>query len=968
MKPFNLLLTVLSSQFFLSTAFAQTQKEITAQADSLDSLGIAFLQKTNYEQAMKIFTQALKMKETIKDSVRIADSYNNVGVVYYSKGNYDNALKCYKKALDIRLKVLGPDDQDVARSYNNVGTMYASKGDYDQALAYLKKSLKVISNTLGPEHPDVASLYANMGAICVSKNDYECAIEYYKNSLDIWLKVPGPSNPNVAATYNNIGEVYSRKGNFDRALEYHKKALETRIKTLGTGHPSVATSYNNIAAIFYSKGDYDHSLEYLKKSLETRIKTLGPEHPNVAASYNNIAAIYGSKTDYDTAAEYYKKGLEIWLKALTPEHPNVAASYYNIGNMFASKGDYDTALEYHKKSLEIRLKALGSEDPDVAISYQNVGNLYYLKGDYDTALQYINSGIESMKIYPLPEIPLEKSFLRSLPITIRLLYLKSKVLLADTDNIDNNKKALQYLTSADELLTRFYKELTITSPKLQWTPEFYDICRLAVSAIVKFPERDSISEKDAFRWAEQAHARMLTEQLEKSVTSLENLVPQELLSRAEYYKNQTAQIEENFEDELDKLPPEERHTAALKLYLQVWNYDSSLTRWTNSLEQKYPLYAHFKYPQPVGLEDVQKILAKDEALLAYDVLNDKTVAWVIYRDKFFFVTLPVTDSIITSMSDSLRNAALSKKYASLLYNRLFKPLEEHLNKNRVLYIIPDGSLRLIPFEMLYDESSNEYLLTRYKIAYLQSASTLVLLRSIKRGKAFRQKLIAFGNPVYGVLAPEKEPTEMTVAQEDTRLLRGLYAEKGLDFKQIPMTGQEVFSIAKALSLKSSNPPEINLSLDANENAVKTLNPDSRYIHFACTGYLGNIKDKNLQPALVLSLVNNKDEDGFLKMSEIFNLKLNTDLVTLSACRIGTGKESKGEGILGLTGAFMCAGASSIVLNLWSVPDSSAVLLMSYFYKNLESGKSKVDALQDAKLQLLKDYGYNAPFILLGEVK
>lgn len=942
-----------------NAVFAQPNTGLIAQADSLDSLGVVCMQTTNYGEAIKLFKQALKLYETARDSAGIANSYNNMGVIYYSKSDYDRALEYYKKALEIRLKFLSPEHPDIARSYNNIGTMYASKGDYDQALNYLKKSLKVISKNLGPEHPDVASLYANMGTICASKGDYNCTLEYYKESLGIWLKAFGEGHPNIAASYNNIGEVYSRKGDYDNALTYFKKALDARVTALGAGDPSIANSYNSIAGLYYSKKDYESTLDYLKRALEVRIKTLGVSNPGVAASYNNIGTIYVTKGDYIRALEYFKKSLDIRVKAFGPRNQNVADSYYNIGEVYLKRKEYDSALENLRKSLEIRISVFGYTNPDVAVSCKGLGDAYYSKGDYGNALKYIDTGISIMRIDSLPEVSLAKAFFRDLPVTIGLLCLRAKVMLAQNDD----ERASIYLKAADELVSRLYNETTESS-RFWWEESFYDIYKSGISVNLRAP--DGMSE--AFRLSEQGRARVFAWQLENSGTSLTNLIPEGLFAQGEYFKYEMSQLDARAENEMKKLQESSRRDAALRnLYRQRLNYDSSFTDWLGMVEHKYPMYAYYKYPQAAGIEEVQKVLGKDEALVSYEILDEGVAAWVISRDKFFSTTLDIRNPEINSVVDTLRSGAVesNKEYSGILYKKLFKPLEEELKKNQVVYIAADGVLNLIPFEMLYDGEAQEYMLNRYKMAYIQSGASLVSLRKIRQNKffskVFREKLTAFGNPVYEITDVKGS------GAEDTKFLHSLYSEKGLDFEQMAMSVEEVGAISKVLKLKVLRSPEIYTGNDANEDAVKSLRAGSKYIHFACNGYIGDITDKNLQPCVVLSFAGDKG-DGFLKMSEIFNLNLSTSLVTLSACKAGSG--ASGGGVSGLTRAFMCAGAPSVVVSLWKVKDVSRTMLMERFYKNLESGKGKVEALREAKIELIKD-GYGsplswAPFILFGE--
>jgi len=166
--------------------------------------------------------------------------------------------------------------------------------------------------------------------------------------------------------------------------------------------------------------------------------------------------------------------------------------------------------------------------------------------------------------------------------------------------------------------------------------------------------------------------------------------------------------------------------------------------------------------------------------------------------------------------------------------------------------------------------------------------------------------------------------------------------------------------------------------NATEENVKKESGNFSLLHFSAHGLLD--EKRPLYSGVVLALEDEEKDDGLLQTYEIFNLDLNADLVTLSACNTGLGKLHRGEGLIGLTRAFMYAGAKSVLVSLWSVHDQSTTSLMKNFYKNLiEKGLNPKKALREAKLQLLRDSSeiqgneilysnpfFWAPFVLIGD--
>jgi CHAT domain-containing protein len=184
-------------------------------------------------------------------------------------------------------------------------------------------------------------------------------------------------------------------------------------------------------------------------------------------------------------------------------------------------------------------------------------------------------------------------------------------------------------------------------------------------------------------------------------------------------------------------------------------------------------------------------------------------------------------------------------------------------------------------------------------------------------------------------------------------LRSAVIKSGFSLPRLPETRDEVLSIGELFGYKT-NDPNIKLDMDAAKSELLKSNLGNyRFIHFATHGILSGDIPYIMEPAIVLTQPGNRNpEDGFLKMSEILELKLNADIVVLSACKTALGKEIAGEGVVGLSRAFMLAGSKSVIVSLWSVESNSTAVLMKSFYSHLmKPGMSKEKALRLAKQEL-----------------
>ena len=376
--------------------------------------------------------------------------------------------------------------------------------------------------------------------------------------------------------------------------------------------------------------------------------------------------------------------------------------------------------------------------------------------------------------------------------------------------------------------------------------------------------------------------------------------------------------------------------------------------------------------KPISITETQEMLPDNNTvMLEYSVGDSSSCLWAITKSSFRLFKISdrrslqgQIESLRFSLSDPDRtNNEYFIGSSNALYQLLLKPAEQYFTKRSKLVIIPDGILNYIPFEVLLTEnkeadpetpySSLPFLIKKFPVSYGQSASVLKNLFSEHAEKMSDQRnarLVAFGDPYYeniGDTSPAKRN----------------------NYKRLEYSGKEVQNIASFF--KQGN-TDIFLRNEAKEGNVKKAGAlkKGNYLHFATHGYIDESKPE--LSSLVLAQNDDPEEDGFLNADEIYKLDLNADLVVLSACQTGLGKLVSGEGMVGLTRAFMYAGTPTVLVSLWSVSDVSTSTLMEEFYRNLIKKKlGKTEALRDAQLTMLgrKQFAhpfYWAPFVIIGD--
>jgi CHAT domain-containing protein len=475
--------------------------------------------------------------------------------------------------------------------------------------------------------------------------------------------------------------------------------------------------------------------------------------------------------------------------------------------------------------------------------------------------------------------------------------------------------------------------------------------------------------EEAFDVAEAYHARAFLDVLaESAIDDLDELTPEQQAQEDRLFEQISAVQKKLWQP--DVLAEQEE-----KLKRELAEAENALEMFRLELRRADPRYARVKAPQPLSHSRVTAELLDAETALVEYVLGDKqSFAWVIFQGKISSVALPPGKELAAAVSAyravslikvSSQSAAQAiaklKAQSQQLYQKIFQPLEPHLASARKLIIVPDGALVYLPFETLAGDPKRPapnapYLIERFAISYAPSASALAALRSLKKINAAEAKgIIAFGDPVY--------------VKDEAAMANGDATERGFDFRQLPYTRAEVNGIAE---LFPPNERRVFLGADAHEANLKAepLN-QYRYAHFAAHALID--EERPARSGIVLSTATDSKEDGALQMSEVMRLKLNADLVTLSACRTGLGQLLRGEGMIGLTRAFLYAGSESVVVSLWNVNDIATASLMKTFYKNLKQGLAKDEALRQAKLELIRGRQqawrhpyYWAAFTLVGD--
>ncbi|MDW8167798.1 MAG: CHAT domain-containing protein [Acidobacteriota bacterium] len=496
-----------------------------------------------------------------------------------------------------------------------------------------------------------------------------------------------------------------------------------------------------------------------------------------------------------------------------------------------------------------------------------------------------------------------------------------------------------------------------------------------IDLLLRLHEREPEKGHDvaAFEASERARARSLLELLTEARIEVTAGIAPELKERERAVHARIAGIQSQLLRAHAQAKPNPAEIAALEDALK--RADEERAQVELEIRRKHPRYAELQYPTPIGLREIQRSLDERTALLEYVLGREGAVLFVVTRDGFQAIRLGAVAEIrelVEKLRAAIAQGPLRAAYvnyvanARLLYQALVQPAEKWLAGKQELIIVPDGILYYLPFEVLLakgeltteDPRRLPYLLKTYAVSYAPSASVWASLAR-EPMKPAQKTLLAYADPVY-----RKVEAESAVG----RAFGSAFGEVR-SLSPLPHSRREAQEIARLYPRAEA---VVYVGAQAREENVKGEKLDEfRFIHFATHGLLNENAPQYSGLVLTLPLaLRDAREDGLLQVYEIFNLKLNAELVVLSACETGLGKQVQGEGLVGLTRAFLYAGARAVLVSLWKVADVSTAELMVRLYRHLKAGQSKAEALRRARLELLQEEGfvhpfYWAPFILVG---
>jgi CHAT domain-containing protein/Tfp pilus assembly protein PilF len=1012
-------------------AFAEETRDAQAHGFAAFFAGLDADNRLRPAEAVAFYEQAAKSFAAVPDLGWQAASLNNLASSLEDRGEYGPAQGRYEEALEV-WRTLYPGDRypqghpALVKSLGGLGVVCRAQGKFDRARDCFEQAHAMCRKLYPPErypngHAELAATLNNLASVPRDQGDYARAQEHLEEALRMRRALCPPErfpqgHPDLALALNNLGSVLKDRGEYARAQACYEQALDMQRALyppgrFPQGHPDLAVSLNNLGTVLEDEGEYARAQACHEQALEM-CRTLYPAdryprgHPALATSLHNLGAVLKARQEYARSQASYEQAVAMYRRLYPPDrypdgHPDLATALNNLGGALRARGEYVAAQDYLEQALAMRRRLYPPErypqgHPEVARSFHNVGAVLYDQGKYAEAQGYLEQAAQGRRVSPEPvrlrDPAQAASLLLAQPDTVAYLAHRAGLLgrrltprSAAAELRDGERACALTLALQD----RFRDEVLQTDDsKLTHGARVADLIPLRVGLCGRLFQAEHRADdlRTAFATIEQGRARVFLESLGRANASRLSGLPQDLRDEEERLRRVIRLVDAELRV-VQRLPGDEAAGRRLKLNEQRQKAEDEFRAFEQKLAASHPQYAALRYPQPCSDEDARLCLEDNEVALLFAVGDLESFVVVVHKkadpkdpaEGIAVIRLPGRQALADKVEaiiqrERLRRANGTRALGADLYGDLLGPLAEHIG-DRNLVIVPDGPLCLLPFELLV-EPNGRYLIDNRRVRYTPSITALNMIRLWEEGRKERpdRPLAAFGDPVFDPKdsrLTEPKPDRLAAAEE---LARREGRTRGEAFERLAASGVEVRAIGKLLGA----PDAVRTDTEATEALVKKLSSEgelrrARYVHFATHGILGF--DRGQPPALVLTLVGvsgQEDEygrdDGLLTLPEVSALKLNADLVVLSACRTGQGRMHRSEGVSGLARVFLYAGSRGVVCSLWSVDDEATADLMRLMYERLEKGDSAADALRAAKLAMIADGEPPlvwAPFVLMG---
>ena len=933
--------------------------ELLKAAEALNEAGYLQLRLYLPDQALLTFEENLKVAEQTKNPAAKVDALNGISAAYVHVGNYKKAIPLLEQAITISeqanhlagraeallllseaqnltdhvlaLTTAGEalalwkaidNKRNIIRSHLSIGTYHLAQNSLDEAKRNNEEALS-LARTSGYKDLEAEALI-NLGFIEYRKGAWHNVTKYLWDAEKL---IDAEAEPfKMTQITSSIAEAYIESGLPETGLPKYYEALEY-IRKSNRRRDELVVRWGIGRAQYFSQ-NYREALATLQQALTDA--ELQNQPVVMALCHEFLGRTYDAMSDRPAALESLETAFNLYSKTKNPMEGARARAW--IGQVYENSGQLDEARAAYKEALQT-FDGLSDRVNQSATLFA-LGRLELKSGNYDAAESLLRQSIDA------------------------------------TEN-------MRRMSTSRDLTAGF-------------SATVHDRYEQYIQCLMRNDRGSSSSRATlAFETSESARGRSLAELLRVTDTNLLSNVDPEL-SKQETSLRQLLRVKEDERVSLLARSDEEQKDRLKNLDAELERLGTEYKNVLANISARYPAYEQITQPHGWDLRRIQEEVIGDEdtVLLEYLLGSERSYVWVVTRSGITSHELPSREVIsnkVQSLYNLLKEPAKPETENQLdqtareLAQMILLPAAADLNKKQII-VAADDALNYIPFQIL--PVNSEPLVVQHEVINVPSASILGELRKEAGRRGVRTKALAvFGNPIFA--APNAQPDntkQLTATQASVDQLkhatRSIELDRDtLEFSTFDRLFYSAREIANLRDVATEEQTFAASDYDATREQLLSMDfTPYAILHFATHGWLDPERPENSK--LVLSTItrDGRTVNGFVGLQDIYSLRAPVDLVVLSACRTGLGKDIRGEGLVGLTRGFMYAGATSVVASLWNVEDEATAELMRRFYvEMLKNGKTPAEALRAAQNSIRQVPEWSAPhywagFTLQGEYR
>lgn len=939
----------------------------------------ALRQSGDPEQSLSLHQEALRIRRGRygENHPELAGSFQNIGNCLLDLGRADEALPMLQKAAALKEYFFKNDPSRLLSTYTSLGQCCTDLGQYPEAGRYLGAALDIETRIGGPNSPDLAARLLALAELQMAQMHPDSAASLLRRAQRLPLDTANIHHETYILILNNLGNACAAAGQPAEAIAWLHRSLLRCDARPGQSGMLRGRCLLNLGNCQFDLGDFANAENHLRAALPY-LHGIPAEQ---AAALNSLALTVRHRDRSDEAVDTLLAAYNLYLRAMpsTANRRAAAGVCMNLGSAYLDQSRLTEALFYFQKALNLYLDLprMPQTAHDLAACYDKMGQVHFRGNDPTAAQQNWNLAASlapggppgllfaiwlhqgewqanqqqwdaALAAYQKAQMAIQPTGPRLvLTYPYELAQVKASIAqlwLARSRQSQQSADWEKTLAAAREsiaALSALKAHLRTDRSAIEMQGTFDAPFDVAVAAAVALGQPET-----AWQFSEAFKINFLHQLSWRSAERSDIGLPPALMASERSRAQRLAYFQQRRNTQPEAVLP------ALDDSIRVLTEAGYQFRML--LARQYPAQFKALYsPELPSAATVRRHLRPDQSLLAYHWAEEQAWAFVIRADTLAVVPLdfPKTAGAMVwrffqhcsanpyGTPDNLRKQIFTEICAdgAALYHRLVAPVEPLLKPS--VLIVPDGLLCLLPFEALMTSADtasphrfhrHRFFLEKHHVGYAHSAAAWLNLRQAPRSTA-RFSLLA--------IAPDfdQNPQGLKPLRHNTAEADSVQA----------LTGGQVWKGQDALLTRFvAEAEQYRVLLLSTHGVTNDREPLASFVAFTAP--------KNVQyPMSNVQYPTASSDDGLLRVSDLYGMRLPADLVVLSACQTASGQLYRGEGILSVARGFQFAGAKSLVASLWNVDDRNTPALMRSFFSFLWKKHDKSAALTEAKRAYLR---------------